>query len=265
MTNSAFAEHPLAFIEEPEEEAERLTKLRNEDPIALQDAVNTSRALVDAVRDGDLEELHSVVQNAVEGELLQVFTLQAFVVALKSASLSMVKTLVNWGAPLGHDQLSQAIHLMCEVTTRDNFSDAWRIVQLLVDGNSEGRIDINTPRVADGWTPLCIACATGCLPLTFKLLELKADPNVITRANCTPLQLAKKARPDDKEEEREARPIIARMLREYGGEESYRDCLRASRKPKKHPEPKAEVVTEGEDGARFVQQELSKTHTRFSA
>lgn len=265
MTASAFTQHPLAFIEEPEEEAERLTRLHDEDPIALQDAVNTSRALVDAVKAGDLEEMQNVVENAEEGELLQVFTLQAFVLALKSASLSTVKTLVNWGVPLGHENLSQAIHLVCEVTTRNNFSDAWRIVQLLVDGNSEGRIDINTPRVADGWTPLCIACADACLPLAFKLLEFKADPNVVTRSNATPLALAKLKRPDDTEEQREARGIIANMLQEYGAQESYRDSLKAARFPKKRPEPKAEVITEAEDGSKMVQQVLSNTHTRFSA
>merc|ERR1712086_18496 len=142
--------------------------------------------------------------------------LQAFVLALKTGSLEIVKEMVNWGAPLSHSHLEQSLHLVCEITNRDNFSETWRIVQLLVDGNTEGKIDINAPRVADGWTPLCIACADACLPLAFKLLELDADPNVITRSNATPIAIVKYKRPDDNDEQQEARDIIANMLSHYG-------------------------------------------------
>merc|ERR1712113_233836 len=120
------------------------------------------------------------------GEFLQVFVLQAFVLALKSASLEMVQAMLRWGVPLHHDNLQQSVHLVCEITTRDNFSDAWRIIKSLVDGNGEGNIDIDTPRPMDGWTPLCVVCANACLPLAFKLLELRAGPNVITRTNEIP-------------------------------------------------------------------------------
>merc|ERR1712039_94529 len=102
------------------------------------------------------------------------------------------------GVPLHHEQFSQALHLVCEVANRDNFSDAWRIVQLLVEGSGEGgKIDINMPRSYDGWTPLCIACADACLPMAFKLLELDADPNIITRNNETPAAIVSRKRPDD--------------------------------------------------------------------
>lgn len=233
--NSNFRESPLAFIEEPEEERARVEGLRAEDPIALQDAVNTSQALVDAAKEGDLEEMRRVVADAEEGEFLQVFILQACVHALRAVSLEMTQQLVTWGAPLKHQALSQAIHLVCEVTTRDNFSDAWRIVQLLIEGNANGGIDINMPRSVDGWTPLCVACADACLPLTFKLLELKADPNIITRSNDTPLSLAKGARKGDGEEQREARGIISNMLRSYGAQENWKDVLASAKGTTKRP------------------------------
>lgn len=267
----AFNKFPLAFVEEAAEEQQRLHRLRTEDPIALQDALNTSRAFVDAVKEGDVEEMQSIVANAEEGELLQVFTMQAFMLALKRASLPVVKELVNWGMPVNHPQLSQSIHLVCEVTNRDNFSDAWRIVQLLIDGNYEGKIDINSPRVGDGWTPLCIACADACLPLAFKLLELEADPNVITRSSTTPLGLVKQKRADDSEEQKEAREIIANMLRHYGAVENWKEALSKARRPKKKEEPQAETVVATEDGGllpggdTIVQQTISKTQTRFSA
>lgn len=262
---AAFRARPLAFAEDAEEEQQRLQRLSKEDPIFLQDAFNTSRALVDAVKEGDIEEMQSIIANAEEGEFLQVFVLQAFVLALKSGSLAVVKELVNWGIPLTHSQLSQALHLVCEITNRDNFSDTWRIVQLLTDGNSEGKLDINTPRVSDGWTPLCVACADACLPLAVKLLELEADPNVITRSNATPLGIVKISRPDDSEEQQEARGIIANMLRHYGGQESWREALRKAKVPQKKAMPQKEVITENEDGESMTKQAVSKSHTRFSA
>jgi len=262
---ASFRQFPLAFTEEPGEEQDRLQRLQRDDPISLQDAINTSRALVDAVKEGDVEEMQSVVANAEEGEFLQVFVLQAFVLALKSGSLAVVKELVNWGAPLGHQNLSQAIHLVCEITNRDNFSETWRIVQLLVDGNGEGRLDVNTPRVADGWTPLCIACQDACLPLAFKLLELEADPNVITRSNATPIGIVKVARPNDTEEQQEARGLIANMLCHYGGRENWKDALRKAKAPRSVADVKAEVVTKNDDGDTIVEQAVSKNHTRFAA
>jgi hypothetical protein len=262
--SKAFRDQPFALIEDESEEQERIQRLRRDDPISLQDALNTSRALVDAVKAGDMEELQSIVANAEEGEFLQVFVVQAFVLALKSGSLPLVKEMVHWGMPLSNLQLSQALHLVCEITNRDNFSDTWRILQLLTDGNSDGKLNINAPRIVDGWTPLCIACADACLPLAFKLLELDADPNVITRSNATPLSIVKIKRPDDTEEQQEARGIIANMLRHYGGEADYRKALQKAKMPRKDL-VQAEEVTETADGYSLTKQVVSKSHTRFSA
>jgi len=226
----SFKEQPLAFSESGEEEVSRVLRLKQEDPIALQDAVNTSKALVEAVKSKDLEELASVMDNAEEGEFLQSFVLQAVVLALKSASLDVVKALCGYGAPFGNGQLREALHLVCEVTTRDNFSDAWRIIELLITTSGQNRLHIDAPRSVDGFTPLCIACVDACLPLVFKLLELKADPNVITRKNETPIGLVLQSRPEDTDEQKEARPIIANMLKHYGGRESWKDALAASRR-----------------------------------
>ncbi|CAE6934546.1 unnamed protein product [Symbiodinium natans] len=249
MRTSKFATAPLAFEDDAEAEVARLEKLREDDPIALQDAVNTSRALVDAVKDNDIDELRRVVANADEGEFIQAFILQAFVLALKASLLEITQQLVDWGVPLHNPQLSQALHLVCELVDRDNFSNSWRIVKSLTDGNLEGSLDINAPRHSDGWTPLCIACADACLPMAFKLLELKADPNTITRANETPLALAKRSRDDDSEEQKEARGIISNMLRSYGGQDTCKDALRMLRKTSQSSAPsqsqalKEEVVT----------------------
>lgn len=263
----SFADLPLARCEEADEECARVERLKREDPIALQDAVNTSTALVDAVKEGDLEELQSVVANAVEGEFLQAFVLQAFVMALKRVSLELVTALVKWGAPVGDEQLTQSLHLLCEVTTRDNFSDAWRIVKLLVEGSTEGRIDINTPRLHDGWTPLCVACHNACLPLAFKLLELDADPNVITRANDTPISIVKHAQSDDTEQQQEARGLIENMLRHYGGQESWRMALAKSRRPRERPPHIGGDDDDGDDREEgcmgVAAQAVSQTHTRF--
>lgn len=257
---AAFEDQPLAFAEDAEEEYARLQRLQREDPISLQDALNTSRALVDAAREGDLDEMRSIVANAVDGEFLQGFSLQALAIAVQCVSLDMVRQLVVWGVPVGHEQLSQLLHLVCELTNRDNFSDAWRIIQLLNEGNSGGKIGIDAPRTKDGWTPLCVACARACLPLTFKLLELQADPNVITRANDTPIALAKRTHDDDTEEQQEARTIIVNMLRHYGGQEHWRDALSACHRPRVRP-----AVSDSDDEAKqVVQERVSNTHTRFA-
>lgn len=229
---AAFQKSPLSFFEDPREERERLERLRQDDPIALQDALNTSRALIEAVKAGSVEELQSVVESAEEGEFLQVFILQAIVLALKSASLEIVKQMRAYCAPFVHEQLAEVLHVVCEVTTRDNFSDAWRIVELLTQGVGPDFLTIDQPRAGDGWTPLCIACADACLPLTFKLLELQADPNIVTRASETPLSLAKRRLADDNAERKEARDIICSMLRHYGGQERWQDALKASHKPR---------------------------------
>jgi len=261
----AFKAKPLAFSETAEEEWLRLQRLKAEDPISLQDAVNTSKALVEAVKAGDLDELRVVVGNAEEGEFLQAFILQAMMLAFKRASLALVKELTGFGAPIEHDQLSEAIHAVCEVTNRNNFGDAWRIVQLLVDGTGEFRLSINTPRSADGWTPLCVACSDACLPLVFKLLDLQADPNIITRANETPLSIVRRRQESDNEEQKEARGIISNMLRHYGGQDRWQDVLAISRKPPRRRPPGPEQKLEGEDGSTCIKQAVSATHTRFSA
>ncbi|CAE7695561.1 unnamed protein product [Symbiodinium pilosum] len=156
MRTSKFATAPLAFEEDAEAEAARLEKLREDDPIAWQDAVNTSRALVEAVKDNDIDELRRVVANAEEGEFIQAFILQAFVMALKSSLLEITQQLVDWGVPLQSSQLSQALHLVCELVNRDNFSNSWRIVKALTDGNSEGALDIDAPRQSDGVRALLV-------------------------------------------------------------------------------------------------------------
>mmetsp|Transcript_43622 Transcript_43622/g.69217 ORF Transcript_43622/g.69217 Transcript_43622/m.69217 type:complete len:251 (+) Transcript_43622:87-839(+) len=246
---SLFSEAPMFFTEDPEADVARLKQLQSDDPIAWQDALNTSRAVVEAVKENDIEELRRVVANAEQGELIQAFTIQSFFLALKASSLEMVQQFVDWGMPLQSASLSQVLHLVCEMVSRENFSNSWRILKVLADGNAYGGIDINTPRSSDGWTPLCIACAGACLPLAFKLLELKADPNVITRSNETPLSLAKRAQPEDNEEQREARGIISNMLRSYGAQDNYKDVLRISRKQAKEINVASEPV--------------SKSHTRY--
>ncbi|CAE8635219.1 unnamed protein product [Polarella glacialis] len=264
--SAKFQQAPLAFYETAEAELARVRSLRIEDPIAWQDAVNTSNALVDAVKENDLEELRRVMANADEGELIQAFVVQAFVLALKATSLEIVEQLVKWGLPLGDEQLAQGLHLVCELTGRENFSNAWRILQLLVEGNSEGKMDLNAPRSMDGWTPLCIACANACLPLVFKLLELGADPNVITRVNDTPVSLAKRKLPDDTEEQSEARGIIASMLREYGGQEQWKEALLFARRPRTvHVKPSKAELEDGSELASMpvAAQPVSATHTNY--
>mmetsp|Transcript_14147 Transcript_14147/g.26497 ORF Transcript_14147/g.26497 Transcript_14147/m.26497 type:complete len:266 (+) Transcript_14147:73-870(+) len=263
MRSSKFAVAPMAFEDDAQADVARLEKLREEDPIAWQDALNTSRALVDAVKDNDIDELRRVVANAEEGEFIQAFILQAFVLALKASLLEITQQLVAWGIPLHSAQLSQALHMVCEMVTRDNFSNSWRIVKALADGNAEGSLDINAPRMSDGWTPLCIACDDACLPMAFKLLELGADPNVITRSNDTPLALAKRSKDDDSTEQKEARGIIVNMLRSYGGQDTCKDALRMLRKssqnapipPRSREDVKQEVVT--------VPVSASASHTRY--
>lgn len=208
----------MAFTEESEEEHARLTKYKEEDPIALQDALNTSQAFVQAVRDGDVEELKRVVEDAEEGEILQGFAAQALIIAVKKADLDIVEKLVGWGLPLHYPDMQQAIHLACEITNRENFSKTWRIVKALNEGNESGGIHLDTPRIGDGWTPLCVACADACVPLAFKLLEMKADANVITRRSETPLGLARRKKPEDTEETKEARNILTNMLKDYGAQ-----------------------------------------------
>lgn len=224
-----FAEQPLAFVEDEDEERVRLLQLKEDDPISLQDVVNTSRALVDAAKAIDLEELRSVVSNAQPGEFLQSHVAQAVFHALQATSLDLLQQLISWGVPLRQERLLHSLHFVCEITSRDNFSDTWRILQLLTEGNENGGICINTPRLQDGWTPLCIACSNACLPLTFKLLEMRADPNIITRSNETPLALVKKQHDNDSEEQMESRGIIFNMLRHHGAQESWKEVLTLTR------------------------------------
>lgn len=260
-----FQERPFAVRESPEAERARLERLKVDDPIALQDIFNTSTALVDAAKEGDVEEFRRVVADAEDGELLRPFVLKAFLEVLKRSSLELVRDFVHGGLPIEElEELSQSLHIACEVTNRDNFSDAWRIVQLL----SQGRLDINAPRFPDGWTPLCVACADACLPLVFKLIELEADPNVITRANMTPLALARERREADSEEQQEARGIISNMLRTYGAQEHWKDALHRQKRPRAPKRVVAagqNVTVVGEDGTEIVSQTVSATHTRFAA
>jgi len=249
-----FAEYPLAFVEDEDEERVRLLHLKEDDPIAWQDAVNTSQALVDAARTVDLEELRSVVSNAQPGELLQSYVAQAVFHALQSTSLDLLQQLIGWGVPLRQERLLHSLHFVCELTSRDNFSDSWRILQLLIEGNESGGISIDTPRSEDGWTPLCIACSSACLPLTFKLLEMRADPNIVTRSNETPLALVKKRHSTDTEEQMEARGIIFNMMRHHGAQESWKEVLTMPRPSPVAQQAAAKTAALAEGGT---------THTRW--
>merc|ERR1712228_50410 len=103
--------------------------------------------------------------------------------------------------------------------------------------------------------------------MAFKLLELDADPNIITRNNETPAAIVSRKRPDDSAEQQEARDIIFNMLRHYGGQMRWQDALRRSRVPKPKPsKPEASTMLIGQDGKTQVeQQKVSATHTRFCA
>lgn len=219
------AELPLAWREDLEEEHARLTKYKEEDPISLQDALNTSQAFVEAARNSDVEELQRVVDESEEGEILQGFAAQAMIIAVRKADLDIVEKLISWGLPVQGPEMEQALHLACEITNRENFSKTWRIVKALTEGNESGGIHIDTPRMGDGWTPLCVACADACVPLAFKLLEMKADPNVITRRNETPLALVKRKKEEDTAEIREARNILSNMLKDYGAQSTVGGVL----------------------------------------
>jgi len=258
-----FRAQPLAFFENPEEEQERLGLLRREDPIRLQDCLNTSNAFVQAVRDKDLDELRRVVADAECGELLQVFVLQSWVIALKGTMLEIVRQMVTWGIPLDHELMGEALHLISEIVDRENFSDAWRILELLVTSESKGFLHVDRPRLADGWTPLCIASANACLPLAFKLLELEAEPNVVTRNNDTPLGLARRSLTDDTEEQKEARGIIANMLRHYGAQQEWKDALYAMKRPKAAEILARQQKEEALATSGVTAQAVSTTHTRY--
>jgi hypothetical protein len=288
-----FRKQPLFFIETQEEERERVEALRQEDAIALHDVINTSKALVEAVRHNDIAELRNVVDGAEVGEFLQVFVLQAMVVALKETMFDIVKQMVEWGLDLGHDQLHQSLHLVCEVTTPENFSNAWRIIQALVVGSSKGSIHIDTPRTHDGFTPLCVACDLACIPLVYKLLELGADPNVITRDSETPIAISRRSRPNENEEQQHDRKIVVEMLRKEGGKDKWQDALKTQHKRSRnskavHPPnliveamkgnasagyPKAEstgmvsITTEHfsdkSPQVSITTEQISKTHSRF--
>merc|ERR1712072_263550 len=147
------------------------------------------------------------------------------IIAVRKANLEVVEKLVGWGLPLKHSDMDMALHLACEVTNRENFSKTWRIVKALTEGNDDGGIHIDTPRVGDGWTPLCVACSDACVPLAFKLLEMKADANVITRRNETPLLLARRPHSRDTDETKEARNILSNMLKDYGAQDSASGVL----------------------------------------
>merc|ERR1712014_493294 len=94
-----------------------------------------------------------------------------------------------------------------------------------------------------------------------KLLELGADPNVITRKSETPMGLAKRKRGSDNEEQAEARDIICNMLRSYGGQERWKDALAQQHKaPKKFAPPPRPA---GASSQPVTAQAVSTTHTRY--
>merc|ERR1711935_1295690 len=102
-----------------------------------------------------------------------------------------------------------------------------------------------------------------CLPLAFKLGEMEADPNVVTRANETPISLTKIFRPEDTEHEKEARAVIVNMLRSYGGADSWHEAIQRAKIPKARPRRGPETSMKGEDGSEIVSQAIDKKHTRF--
>eukprot|EP00397_Hematodinium_sp_SG-2012_P043596 GEMP01048493.1.p1 GENE.GEMP01048493.1~~GEMP01048493.1.p1 ORF type:complete len:221 (+),score=62.19 GEMP01048493.1:97-759(+) len=179
------------------DENARLKKWRDEDPIALQDAFNTSQALVDYCKEGDAESVAQLISQAIEGEFLFAHVTQAFYIAINSFEVPIVRQFIDNGLVLDVNVFGEALHLVCEKAgedpTDDRIARASEMLHLLVKGTSsvsDNSLPVDHLRASDGFTALCVACVVNSAPLVRSLLALGAEVNMLTRAASTPLNIA---------------------------------------------------------------------------
>eukprot|EP00919_Chromeraceae_sp_WS-2016_P059970 GHVR01142528.1.p1 GENE.GHVR01142528.1~~GHVR01142528.1.p1 ORF type:complete len:187 (-),score=31.59 GHVR01142528.1:118-678(-) len=131
----------LAALRENEEETQtRLKKLADEDPISLQDVEVTCTEFLKMVETDDVDAVQGVCERAYCGELIQGVVRKGFHLALKNASVDMLKLFMKYDVPLYHHLLNPAIITLCHTVTPDNFGKYRVCVEFLV---SEGKVDIN--------------------------------------------------------------------------------------------------------------------------
>lgn len=108
----------------------------------------------------------------------------------------------------------EALHAVCEATRRETFSQCRRFFGRFFQRHN---ISVDTPRHKDGFTPLCVSCLTGCMPLSIVLLdEFRASAHVVTKQNLTPYQLNMKQQPGDTPLSLEGRKLLGHKFDSMG-------------------------------------------------
>jgi len=178
-----------------ETEDERLKRWQKEDPIALQDSYNTSNALVEYCKSNDFEGMAKLVDEADYGEFLFAHTVQAFIIAVSNLQVDIVRKFLDNRLDLTYDVFTDVLHMGVEALWKDpsnyRVTRALQMIHMLTaGGRGTGGIPVDSLRERDGFTPLCSACVVGFIDVAKCLLSLKADPDMITRDNVTPLEIA---------------------------------------------------------------------------
>jgi len=181
--------------DDEETEDDRLKRWQVEDPIALQDSYNTSHALVEFCKSNDFEGMCKLVDEAEYGEFLVAHTVQAFMIAVSNLQVDMVRKFLDNCLDITYEVFSDVLHTAVEALWKDpsdyRVTRAKQMIHMLAaGGRGSCGIPVDSLRERDGFTPLCSACVVGFVDVTKCLLSLKADPDMITRANTTPLQIA---------------------------------------------------------------------------
>eukprot|EP00743_Colponemidia_sp_Colp-15_P001244 GILK01001366.1.p1 GENE.GILK01001366.1~~GILK01001366.1.p1 ORF type:complete len:278 (-),score=56.96 GILK01001366.1:80-913(-) len=205
---------PFALYESLAAQQQRLKALEEDDPITLQDCMNTGVALIDAAKRGDLHELQRVVKNAYKGELLFWHISKAFHAACAGMHLTTVQFMVEGGLDLTQSTFDDSIHRIIEAKTiglNNSDEDARAIISYLVSK----KMDINQPRKDDWWTCLHVAANARHLSSVRLLVDLGADVNAVAKNDRMPLTTVMHS-------DEAAAKEVETYLREKGAKESWR-------------------------------------------
>jgi len=181
--------------EDLESEHERMTRWKEEDPIALQDAFNTSQALVDYCKEGTFEEVRQLIDEGEFGEFLYAHVAQAFLICVTNLKVDHVRKFLEHGLDLQCEIYADGLHHAVGAIYKDpsdyRVTKVKQMIYLLIFGGRGTKgLAVDVPRVHDGFTPLCIACVCGFVDVVELLIKLEADVNTVTRFGKTPLEIA---------------------------------------------------------------------------
>jgi hypothetical protein len=193
----------LSLTESLEDETKRVKAMGDEERAKV---FRLGNRLISVAKQGDVKRMKKIVGGLSKGMLTQWSACKAFVAAVESSHLNVVRFLMANGVhPVANPGVAKALH----VAVTHKCSNEMLTFLVLAGFN------VNETVKPQDFTPLHVACATKNAVAVECLLSLGADPNAVASDayDSMPLTLATKVAKDT---------VCADLIRKAGGRLTWR-------------------------------------------